>query len=319
MIQQTNTNHLDRSSEERERSLNIDLLTKTSNYPINDKCNPYLSNINDTIVRYHSQYPVAIDSQFNPDHTKLNQNYSTTLLNPTISNVVNNDVYVHNNQYQKLNQTISQAHTDSNIIAPVNAYVIDQAIDQNLLYHCELALKRHFSSNIFEQQHMHYDNIQIEKIIYEKAYSKDFSDYLLALVKNSSYLNNLMILLHKSTFHTDEEVEHMKLFNLSMNNKEKFPKGVRADEEFKALNKIKLQFYYIMRQLISKTGFFDTTANNVFLPHREKCIASIANVIHKLIFNNRIFVKETPLISNKGTLKMSIILIVRNFLIIINI
>ncbi len=244
-----------------------------------DRNSNYVPNKNDLLTQTNNSY---IDNNIN--HTQLKQHLNTAVPNPT--NVVDIDVNVHNNQYQSLNRI------QSNIIAPTN--VIDLSVDPNLLYHCELALQKHLQSTIIQQQ----NDIDIEKLIYEKTLSKDFFEYTLHLINKSKYLNRLMILLHSNKIYDEEESDFMKCFDSSMKNKRKFEKGQKANEEYKALNKIKTEFHDIIRQLCKNTGFFN---NDKFLKHRTGCVVSIAKAIHKVLFNNINGFENIPFLSITGT------------------
>ena len=283
MINHINANYLTNTSAKGEITFNnntSNLLIESSN-SINS--NPYLTKIDDTMIRNYSQYPLI--SSVNPNNYNIlsNQLHQNTHNNTTSNNIIYNNT------------------SNSNDIAPLNGMDHDRVIDPNLLFHCELALKKHFNS-IINEQHMQYSSIDINNLIHETTSSDNLTQYLIALIQKSSYFNRLMILLHTNTKYTTEEVQHMEKLQLSLNNKIKFKKGEKADDEFKAINKIKSEFYCIIRQVMSKSGFFDKNPNNIFLQYdcKKECVSSIANLLFTVIFNKRESADQKLIIKTKG-------------------
>jgi hypothetical protein len=279
------------------------------NNPPEDRESCYIINCNDittTASSINNESMTNRSNQRNIDNTVVRNRIQLQQdQNATISTNLYN---VHDNQYPKHYINHIHDHSKENFNPNVITTAQNSVIDPVLLQHIELALNKHFSSKIIEKQQMLYDVKEIDKMITSKVFSNEFTNVLLSQIKGSPFISLLMGIMHSKDIQSNvsDKQNHLKMFNLSMKNKASYPKNFKGDNEFKALNKPKSEFFSILRKMIDESGFFrntpSNTPSNIFHDYRRDCIILIAKVLHNHIFNKLNSAYEIQLLTVEGKL-----------------
>jgi len=163
------------------------------------------------------------------NHSNLSGRFNSIASNNQMSLPHNSqsDIVAQNNQlHMNHSNVIPQFNGQSNFIAPFNnqSNLIGYApnVDQNILYHCELLMRRH---NIIRDEDDQYTDMAIERILDRKIESEELSADLIEKAQSTKYLKRIMQILHRDIHNlTTEEVQFLNLFHKSLSNKKSFLK-----------------------------------------------------------------------------------------------